>query len=221
MAGAWKEFYDSVIGYNLNYVNSIQLADYPKQFWQAFYPQFQTFWPVYLLATLGILSSFRSKSSFRILAGWLLFSVVGIAIGGYFRGHYFIQIFPAIVLLATSYLVLETSQRWPRNSVAVSAVIVGLIVAWGVWRGSWYYGTASPDEKLSRYMARTPLLSPCLQGVISLITPVLWTKSLCLGPNRRSFITQIVPAPVDIFLFIHCYGSLKILLNASGKFYQI
>src|SRR5258708_40040870 len=32
MAGAWKEFYDCVIGYNLSYASLVPLAGYPENF---------------------------------------------------------------------------------------------------------------------------------------------------------------------------------------------
>ena len=154
--GAWQEFYDCVIGFNLNYATSLPLASYPQEFWQTFFPQLKTFWPVCILVILGIASGVRRRSSFRLLLGWLLFSFGGVMLGGYFRGHYFMQILPAVALLASGQLVALIRQRWPRHLFSLSAAALGLIIGFAVWTGSWYYGRTSPEEKSRRLYGKNP-----------------------------------------------------------------
>lgn len=166
--GAWKEFYDCVIGYNLSYSGSVPWASYPENCWRVFYPQLQSFWPVYGLAASGIISGLRRRRSFRIFSCWLLFSLGGIVIGGYFRGHYFIQILPVIALLAAGQLVLWTGRLRPRYSVVLSSAITGLIIAFAVWRGFWYYGPAGPDQKARKIYGKNPFVeSPAVGRYIS------------------------------------------------------
>jgi hypothetical protein len=139
-------------------------ASYPENFWRVFYPQFQSYWPVYVLAGLGIIAGLRRRSSFRVLSGWLLFSFGGVVVGGFFRGHYFIQILPAIALLAAGQLVLMTSQRWPRNFFVVSVVAVVLMIGYSVWKQSWYYGPVGPDEKARKIYGKNPFVESLAVG---------------------------------------------------------
>jgi len=164
MVGAWKEFYDSVIGFNLTYTSLVPLASYPKQFWGTFYPQLKTFWPVYMLVILGIGSSFGGLFSFRILSGWLLFSIVGVVVGGYFREHYFIQILPAVALLATGQLVIWSKKWRPRHFRLISSTVIGAIVAVAIWRGFWYYGPSNSEEKAKKIYGMNPIVESLAVG---------------------------------------------------------
>ena len=47
LAGAWHEFYDCTIRYNLSYVGEYPLYSYPARFWSHFRKISETSWPIY------------------------------------------------------------------------------------------------------------------------------------------------------------------------------
>src|SRR5262249_55967735 len=52
--GAWPEFYDCVLGLNLNYATRLPLSKYPECFWITFKSILATDWSVYVFAAAGL-----------------------------------------------------------------------------------------------------------------------------------------------------------------------
>jgi 4-amino-4-deoxy-L-arabinose transferase-like glycosyltransferase len=147
--GAGKEFYDCVIGYNLTYAGGIPLSDYGRNFWTTFSRTLPGLWPVYLLALAAALR----RSSSWVLA-WLAASFLGACVGGYFRGHYYLQAVPALAVLAGS-AVASLSRRWSLPRSAAHAAAAG-VVLYGALGALWYYGPGSAVSKTARLYAGNP-----------------------------------------------------------------
>lgn len=147
--GAWTEFYDCVIKHNLGYIRLTPLSLYRENFNSHFTLIFNSFWPVYGIAVCGLLLAIRGASSrtFRLLSGWFLFSCTGVAVGGYFRSHYFIQVVPAVALLAAGAMDVAVRTYWPRRALNLSIILMVLIVKVAVAHGAWYYAPGDPDKK--------------------------------------------------------------------------
>jgi 4-amino-4-deoxy-L-arabinose transferase-like glycosyltransferase len=150
--GAGKEFFDCVLGYNLTYAGGIPLADYLRNFWTTFSRTLPGLWPVYLLALAG--SVWRAGPASSWVLAWLAASFLGVCVGGYFRGHYYLQAVPALAVLAGSAAAF-LSRRWslPRSSAYAAA---GGVVLYGVLTGLWYYGPSSAVDKCARLYAGNP-----------------------------------------------------------------
>jgi 4-amino-4-deoxy-L-arabinose transferase-like glycosyltransferase len=156
VAGAWDDFVDCTVGYNLGYVQHQRLSDYWNAFWRRFGTILETAWPVYTLAAFGLSGRWwpgppeapgvaRAR---RLMPWWLGFSFLGVGTGGYFREHYFMQIIPAVAVLAglgLSTLLGMVGRAWVRAGLA-GAVCV-LVPAYGVIAAPQYYLDGSPDEK--------------------------------------------------------------------------
>jgi hypothetical protein len=154
--GAWTQFYDCVIGYNLHYSGSMPLGSYWTNFRLTFDGKIlPTTWPCYALALVGILGGLwvavrdRSRNALRpyvVLVGWLLCSACGVAAGGYFREHYFLQTVPMISLLAalgaaTLGRLVPAAGSWTGLCITAAAIVVGVLA------GSDYYLRGTPDHK--------------------------------------------------------------------------
>jgi hypothetical protein len=162
-AGAWRDFVDCTVGYNLAYAREVPLSRYPHEFWDKFSGILETARPAYALTLVGIVSGcLRRPAAARIrrpgllIVAWLVCSCLGVSSGGTFRHHYFIQIIPAVALLAALGTVALTALlpwRWPRV-VAPWAVAAG-VIAFAVAVAPGYWLPGSPDEK-SRLLYHRP-----------------------------------------------------------------
>ncbi len=161
--GAWKPFYDCVVGYNLSYAGGIPLSDYLRNFWTTFSRTLPGFGPIYVLALAGVI--WQAGPAAPWVIGWLVFSFLGACPGGFFRPHYYQQAVPALALLAGSAL-SGLSQRW-RLPRPVPYACAAAVVLFGVLSGSWYYGRASDAAKCRRLYADNPF--PEAEGVARLI----------------------------------------------------
>jgi 4-amino-4-deoxy-L-arabinose transferase-like glycosyltransferase len=155
-AGAWGDFVDCTIGYNLGYVQHQRLSDYRRAFSARFFAILETAWPVYVLAGAGLAAGYLrappaadlTRRARRLTAWWLSFSFLGVSTGGYFREHYFMQIIPAVAILAG--LGLESLLGWISPGW-LRAVLAGatcaFVLAYGVLAAPEYYLDGSPDDK--------------------------------------------------------------------------
>jgi hypothetical protein len=162
-AGAWREFLDCTVLYNLTYVREVPLSLYPMLFWGRFQEILETALPVYALAALGLAvgwwwprrqalpGGWRAALLTRpglLLALWLLFSLLGVSTGGYFREHYFMQVIPAVAVLAgLGCVALTRLLPWPAARVAAPCLVAALVVFYGVTAAPDYYLRGTPDEK--------------------------------------------------------------------------
>jgi hypothetical protein len=162
-AGAWREFLDCTVLYNLTYVREVPLSLYPTSFWGRFQEILETALPVYALAALGLAvgcwwprrqalpGGWRAAlltSPGLLLALWLLFSLLGVSTGGYFREHYFMQVIPAVALFAgLGCVALTRLLPWPAARVAAPCLVGALVVFYGVTAAPDYYLRGTPDVK--------------------------------------------------------------------------
>jgi 4-amino-4-deoxy-L-arabinose transferase-like glycosyltransferase len=172
--GAWQDFYDNTIGYNLSYGAHLPLEDYPAAFWVSFVPILESFWLVGLLALWGALEpAVRRRpgpgsnepglpnpdlTAHRVLVVvWLLFCFLAVSVGGYFREHYFIQIIPAVALLAgLGATRVPLPQVSARSRTAFAYVLCGVLACYLVSLAPWYYLVGSAEEKCRKLYKLNP-----------------------------------------------------------------
>jgi 4-amino-4-deoxy-L-arabinose transferase-like glycosyltransferase len=162
--GAWSQFYDCIMGYNLSYAGGIPLSAYPRNFWTTFSRTLPGLLPIYLLALAGIL--WQAGPAVPWVIGWLASSFLGACLGGFFRPHYYQQAVPALAVLAGS-AIASLSQRW-RLPRAAPYACTAAVVLFGILSGSWYYGRASDVAKCRRLYQNNPF--PEATGVAQVIS---------------------------------------------------
>jgi 4-amino-4-deoxy-L-arabinose transferase-like glycosyltransferase len=145
---AWDDLVYATIGFNVAYGTRLPLFSYPNRFWIALHEMLRTLWPICSLAVLGLAATdgVRSRATqfpLVVVVGWLFCSFLVISAGGYYRAHYFIQLIPAVALLAArgiSQLVRLPLRKPLQDPYAVCA----LVIVYGVLSAPWYYlgGTA-------------------------------------------------------------------------------
>ena len=95
---------------------------------------------IWLLAAAGLVALYRdpqTRPHFPFLASLLLFSFVAVCPGLYFRGHYFVMMFPAISLLcaaaikAGSNLLLEFESTRAWSALPVAVFLFCLVISVG------------------------------------------------------------------------------------------
>lgn len=178
LKGAIHEFYDCVIGYNIRYTQNVPLDAYPKNFWIHASEILKDGWPIYLLAAVGAGAAWAGGSAraqpggrraVTLLSLWLAFGFVAVVAGGVFRHHYFLQIVPAVAVLAGggADVVCRPLQRFlPANAPAelLPTGLAAVCVACGLYAGSYYYTfERSATSKARALYASNPFVeSPAL-----------------------------------------------------------
>lgn len=176
LAGAWSEFVDCVIGHNLRYASRLPVSAYTISLWNGLRPILAVAWPVALLAALPAIRRVLDPPppeapadplwrSWRPAALWGLASFAGVATGGYFRPHYFLQAAPAVALLAglgaASIPLPARARRLAAGPAARPAALLpigltSLALLHGVLVSAWYYGPGDPDAKARRLYGANP-----------------------------------------------------------------
>jgi len=169
-AGAWAPFFDCVVRYNLSsYVRQVPLLQYPALLAAALGPILKEGWGAIALAacglTLGAPAAANPRAR-RIAGAWLAASALGAAAGGYFREHYFLQLVPALALLAA-----RGAERLAARFKLGSGAAVGFAlaaIAVGVLAAPRYYLSGTPEEKSRLLYGLNPFPeSPELAGFIA------------------------------------------------------
>jgi 4-amino-4-deoxy-L-arabinose transferase-like glycosyltransferase len=92
--------------------------------------------------------------------GLLAFSFLAISVGFYFRGHYFIMIYPALAILAgvgaSSVSTLAAKLRWGPSASAVQALIFVLACANALYAERQTYFLATPHEACRKVYGTNP-----------------------------------------------------------------
>jgi hypothetical protein len=160
-AGALPQFWDCVVGYNLSYASSVPLRYYPGNFLETSGDLCQQLAPVFVLAAAGLLglcSRQAERPPLWLAAGWLTFSLMGVCTGGIFREHYFIQVLPAVCLLAGVGAERVAGLPVVRRVPAAPWLLAGLCAIFAVWQSSWYYLPGSPARKADRLYCGNPFV---------------------------------------------------------------
>lgn len=141
-AGAFHEFWDSVAGYNLGYASSVPLKYYLRNLRWTFGVILALAWPAYLLAVVGLsawIAKAECRGQARLLGAWLAASAAGVAIGGYFRDHYYIQALPAVSVFAALGVRAVSDLVPGRGRGAAFAAVLAVPLYYTVSVSSWYY----------------------------------------------------------------------------------
>ncbi|HTF35289.1 MAG TPA: glycosyltransferase family 39 protein [Myxococcota bacterium] len=173
-SGAFHTFLEHVLLHNLAYTARVPLSQYPKNFWATFSWSLGSCGAIYALAVAaffqrsGALASFPEPHSLPvrgIAVGWLAFSFLGVASGGYFREHYFLQAMPAVALLAAmGALGLPPRSMAASTRARLSLLLVAAALAAGIGASHFYFFHPSSDER-SRWLygrsafAESPLVA--------------------------------------------------------------
>lgn len=149
-AGALRELWDCVAGYNLDYANSVPWRYYARNFTWTFGVILALTWPAYLLAAAGLATWLArpERRRFGILLGaWLVASAAGTTIGGYFRPHYYVQTLPAIAVLAAlgARALADLPRRERRKTTFLAALLAS--VGYPLATSAWYWLPGDPAAK--------------------------------------------------------------------------
>jgi Dolichyl-phosphate-mannose-protein mannosyltransferase len=166
--GAWPEFFDAVIGHNLQYAARLEPQLYPLLLWISLRGVLVGCWPIYALALVGALwrrkpAMWKSRRGRGIVLAWAIASVVGMCVGGYFREHYYIQIAPAAALLAAVGLV-KLTMPLTRRAAWVLPVATAIVVAYPVVASGWYYLPGDANAKCRRLYGPNPFVEALAVG---------------------------------------------------------
>ncbi len=154
-AGALDPLLDHVVRHNLGYAGRVAWAEYPAAFLETFGPSLSACGPIYALALAGALLA--PAHARTVALGWLAFAFAGVAVGGYFRHHYFLQAAPAVAVLAgagaaaVGRLLAGGDSRRPAPEVFATAAVCAVALGIGLLASRTYFFPASP-------MARAHLL---------------------------------------------------------------
>ena len=163
--GAARAFFDAVVWNNLAYAGETKLAAYPRYFAAQFGPTLRPLGLVYgaaLAAPLALLGAARPEAGTRRrlawVAAWFAASLPAIAMGGYFRQHYFVLALPPLALLAGVGLDALGRLAFGAHPIArvFAPVAALLLVATGVATSWWYFGPARPEARLHRIYGSNP-----------------------------------------------------------------
>ena len=159
-AGAFAPFWDCVIGHNLAYAESVPLALYPSAFWTTFARTLRPLGALYALGALGASAGLASadtpeRRAARIVLGFTLASAAGVATGGYFRQHYYLQAAPGLALLAALGLARRLPEQTGRR-VPMGLLACGGVLALALSAAPWYWLPGSPEAKARRLYPGNP-----------------------------------------------------------------
>lgn len=130
---------DSWIRYPLMYSSDLGWFGFFEAFWRNLLEFSGQEFPLLLLAVIGLLPLWKQRRAQR--SRFLLLLAIGsflaLASGSRFFGHYWIQIFPVLVLLATAgWMYLAEGRKHLRLALGVLIVIAGLLALrrYPLWR---------------------------------------------------------------------------------------
>jgi 4-amino-4-deoxy-L-arabinose transferase-like glycosyltransferase len=143
--GALPDFLDGVLLHNLEYTGqSLELATRRAR-GDRIYPldAFGFVVAALSLVALGRFAWQRAWWPLGFFIAWLVAAWVGVSAGGHYRGHYFLQLLPLVVILATS--------AWLQLRAALRVLVaVAVALAW-VGDGGMAYGQSPWHLHVARY----------------------------------------------------------------------
>jgi len=115
-AGVFHKFWFWTVTYAAAYGTSVGISAGVSNFFATFIPLVASSPLIWLAAAFGIAASFRDRDARAhadLILGFLGFSFAAVSAGLYFRGHYFILMFPAVSLLVG--VAIESATRYFSN----------------------------------------------------------------------------------------------------------
>jgi hypothetical protein len=137
-AGVFEKFWFWTIKYAGQYGSQVSIGEGLRIFAEHFWNRLGTAWPIWALATLGLIACVLNPT-LRARAGFLItfafFSALAVCPGFYFRPHYFILLLPAVSLLAGAALVAALNSLRTKTYTGRLAIILffALCLAWPLW----------------------------------------------------------------------------------------
>ena len=171
--GAWSALFDATVIHNLHYERRLPLTAYPQVLWQRSQPLLRAFWPILLLAAAQAAAVLPTRTRVQgvtrrntlLVLAWLGASFAGTASGGYFREHYFIQIIPALAVLAGMAVGgLRLRQYAPPLRLAIRGGLVATSIGLGMLAHGWYFLPGSADAKAVRLYGGNPVVAAVAVG---------------------------------------------------------
>ena len=147
--GAFDTFWFWTIDYARQYASLVPLGQASQVLFYSAKEVIGAGWPIWMLAGIGLVSGLwtqRTRTATIFLLGFLLFSVLALCPGFYFRLHYFIFVLPAVSLLA-GVAISKLSDLSVDRSMTVRFIpilILGAAVAWPILAERNFFSEASP-----------------------------------------------------------------------------
>jgi hypothetical protein len=147
--GVLDRFWFWTIDYAQQYGSLVPFSQAPGFFFYSAREVIVAGWPVWMLAGVGLVMGLwgrRTRPIAVFLLAFLLFSVLALCPGFYFRLHYFILVLPAVSLLAG--VAISTLSDLSENRFIVirfiPVLILGFALAWPVLAERKFFLEASP-----------------------------------------------------------------------------
>ena len=136
--GVFDRFWFWTIDYAREYGSLVPISQAPRFFFYSAKEVIVAGWPIWMLAGVGLVAGFwedRTRPAAVFLLVFLLFSVLALCVGFYFRLHYFILVLPAISLLAGIAINRLTDIGTDRLIVTrfIAILILGFALAWSMF----------------------------------------------------------------------------------------
>jgi hypothetical protein len=149
--GVFDRFWFWTIDYAWQYGSLVPFNQAPGIFFDSAKEVIVAGWPICILAGVGLVASLwerRTRSIAIFLLLFLLFSVLALCPGFYFRLHYFILVLPAVSLLAGVAISRLSDLSVDRLIVIrfIPIVILGFALAWPMLAERKFFFEASPAD---------------------------------------------------------------------------
>jgi 4-amino-4-deoxy-L-arabinose transferase-like glycosyltransferase len=210
--GAGRDFLDSVFLYNMFFGRIVGIRQGLVNFWHSFFwtPRENIF--LWVLAGLGLIfACLKRDGKSRLLILWLAASALGVVSSLRFYPHNFIQVIPALVLLASLYLdkmFVGSTILW-RKYLAAGLLALALLSFMGVqWK---YYFCYSPVDSLIN--RRAGLARPALYQEAHRLSALIKSNT---KPNSCIYVWGLWPEiyfysqrlPASKYFFIPSMGAM-------------
>ncbi|MBW1972444.1 MAG: glycosyltransferase family 39 protein [Deltaproteobacteria bacterium] len=127
--GSLKDFAYAVFLHNISYSFTFTLKEMIIRFWLIFKIILKADFFIWFLALIAIIYLLKEKmfKQLFLLIAFFIFSFLGVCIGGYFRPHYFIFLFPALACLSGvgAKFIIE---KLPKKSEKIAIFILLIII---------------------------------------------------------------------------------------------
>jgi len=149
--GVFDRFWFWTIDYAREYGSLVPFSQAPGFFFYSAKEVIVAGWPIWMLAGVGLVAALwehRTRPAAIFLVVFLLFSVLALCVGFYFRLHYFILVLPAVSLLAGIAISRLTDLVTGRLIVTrfVPILILGFALAWPMLEERKFFFEASSAE---------------------------------------------------------------------------
>jgi hypothetical protein len=172
--GGLHEFVNNVFTHNLEYISAVGASARIEYCWATLTILARTqaiVWAFAAAGLIGLLTSGRAKWSL-FLTGWIVTSVVGASVSGYFFPHYFQQLLPALALAAAAGAApLATAKFWkvlPQWSRRLALILVlAFLPVLTLWPFLFTYTPAEAVRKIypGNFFAEMPEFAQRLKNV--------------------------------------------------------